>query len=354
MSTKNDRFIAHIRRSDKTEQGVFEHNNNVANLASCIGKQYGLEHIAKIAGRHHDDGKNTDEFLNYIRDAAEGKLVIRGSVTHSTHGAVLVNKLALSSNLHSRLAAEIIRTTIMSHHGLRDCVTMEGYLAFTKAAKKISDSFSTVEEYVCNSYGKDFIEKEFANAANDAKKIQKKIKDFQSKERNVGSPHFYLSLYIRLLTSILIDADRTDTACFEDDIPLPQFKSREEMKTIWHELRNSYEHKLSELPQKKEPSLLDVYRKEISESCADFDKGESGIFRLVVPCGAGKTLSSLRYALNVAEKYGKKHIFYIAPFNSILEQNAAEIRDYVGDSNAVLEHHSNIVFDDETEEEKRY
>lgn len=352
---KNDYYIAHIRKSDKTEQSVFEHNDNVANLAFFLGEQYGLKHIAKISGRHHDDGKNTDKYFAYIKDATEGKPVVRGSVIHSTHGAVLLNKIAPSGDLYSRLTSEIIRITIMSHHGLRDSLSMDGNLSFTEASKRISDTIGNVEELIYGHYSKSAIEKEFEDAIDDAKMIQSKIKDFLSREENVGSPHFYLSMYIRLLTSILIDADRTDTACFEDDIPLPKLKSKEEMKIIWRGLRNNYERKLSDLPKKKKPSVLDLYRKEISEACVDFDKGESGVFRLVVPCGAGKTLSSLRYALNVAEKYGKKHIFYIAPFNSILEQNAAEIRDYIGDSKAVLEHHSNIVFDDdETEEEKRY
>ena len=90
-------------------------------------------------------------------------------------------------------------------------------------------------------------------------------------------------------------------------------------------------------------------------ACARFDGGASGIFRLVVPCGAGKTLSALRYALQTAERYGKRHIFYIAPYNSILEQNAGEIAKYIGDDEAVLRHHSNIVFDeDDGDELKRY
>lgn len=355
MGQNSDCFIAHIRRSDKTEQCVYVHNDNVAALAFALGEQYGIENMAKVAGRHHDDGKNTPEFEAYIRAATAGEFAARGSVIHSTHGAVLVNNCVRSGNLHSRLASEIIRMTIMSHHGLRDCLSMDGNLVFSEAAKKISGTIGTVEELIYSHYGQSIIEKEFEYAVNDAKRIQNKIKDFQCEERNTGSPHFYLSMYIRLLTSILIDADRTDTACFEDDIPLPIFKSKEEMKIVWRGLKNSYESKLAELPKKKEPSLLDVYRKEISDSCANFDKGESGIFRLVVPCGAGKTLSSLRYALHTAEKYGKKHIFYIAPFNSILEQNAAEIRDYIGDSSTVLEHHSNIVFDDaDAGAEERY
>ena len=70
----------------------------------------------------------------------------------------------------------------------------------------------------------------------------------------------------------------------------------------------------------------------------------------MVPCGAGKTLSALLYALNTAKRYGKKRIFYIAPFNSILEQNADEIAKYIGDSGAVLRHHSNIVLETDDEE----
>jgi len=356
MRDKNDFYVAHIRKLDRNEQSVFEHNDNVAKFAASLGKQYGLESISKFAGRHHDNGKNTDKFLNYIRDAAEGKPVIRGSVTHSTHGAVLVDKLAVFDTLHSRLASEIIRIIIMSHHGLRDCLSVDGNLVFNEAAKKISDSFKAVEELVLNHYGKSTLEKEFMNAIDEAKIIQNKIKEFlAAKEGNAGSPHFYLSMYIRLLTSILIEADRTDTACFEENTPLPQLKSKAEMRAIWQRLRDSFGNKLMEFQKKKKTSMLDVYRREISESCANFDQGESGIYKLVVPCGAGKTLSSLRYALNAAEKYGKKHIFYIAPFNSILEQNAAEIRNNVGDDEAVLEHHSNIVFDeDETEEKERY
>lgn len=355
MRTINDFFIAHIRKSDKTEQGVFEHNNNAALIAFSLGEQYGVGHIAKVAGRHHDDGKNTAEFLTYIKNAAVGKPVVRGSVIHSTHGAILVNEFANNGNMYSRLVAEIIRNVIMSHHGLRDCLSTDGALIFNEAAKKISSSIGLVKERVFSYYGKNNLEIDFMKAIDDVKAIQNKIRDFQCKEKNVGLPFFYLSMYIRLLTSILIDADRSDTACFEENLPIPQSKSHKEMKAIWQELRNSFENKLTELPKKKEPSLLDTYRKEISESCAKFDKGESGIFRLVVPCGAGKTLSSLRYALNTAEKYGKKHIFYIAPFNSILEQNAAEIRKYIGDGEALLEHHSNIVFDDDdAEEEGRY
>lgn len=355
MYTVSDSFIAHIRRSDKAEQFVYVHNDNVAGLAFALGEQYGLENMAKVAGRHHDDGKNTPEFDAYIRAATAGKSVVRGSVIHSTHGAVLLEQLAIRSDLYSRLASEMVRSAIMSHHGLKDCLSSDGSFLFTEAAKRISDSYDDVKDYVYSHYGEHFIKNEFLSACNDAKVIQNKIKYLQSESERLGSPHFYLSMYTRLLTSIVIDADRTDTACFEDKTALPQIKSCAECKLMWGNYLNYCETMLKKLQQEKVPSRLDKYRAEISQSCAEFDGGESGILRLVVPCGAGKTLSALRYSLQTAKHYGKNHIFYISPFNSILEQNASEIINYVGDACAVLEHHSNIIFDsDDSEDEKRY
>ena len=62
-------------------------------------------------------------------------------------------------------------------------------------------------------------------------------------------------------------------------------------------------------------------------------------------------MSSLRFALYHAKKEQKQRIIYIAPFNSILEQNAEEIRKATGMSTAVLEHHCNVICE-EGEEEK--
>ena len=49
----------------------------------------------------------------------------------------------------------------------------------------------------------------------------------------------------------------------------------------------------------------------------------------------------------------KQRIFYIAPFNSILEQNADEIRKATGMPSAILEHHCNVICEDDEEEKYR-
>lgn len=354
MHKGSKRFLAHIRKADKHEQYVDEHNDHVADLAAAVAQEYGLANMARLAGRHHDDGKNTPEFAAYIQAAAEGKKVVRGSVIHSTHGAILVNELA-SPRSSSRLTAEIVRTAIMSHHGLRDCLSLDGDAVFAEAAEKVADSYEGVKETVYQRYGADFINHEFMEASRDTRLIVERIQSLQKKSEFLGSSHFYLSMFTRLLTSIVIDADRIDTACFEDKIPLPRLKTPAERREMWENYLHYYEERLEELQKDKKPSSLDPYRAEISRACAEFDAGEAGIFRLVVPCGAGKTLAALRYALHTARRYEKERIIYIAPFNSILEQNASEISKFMGSADAVLEHHSNIIFDsDKSEDEKRY
>lgn len=355
MNIHENPFIAHIRKTDHANQTVIEHNDGVAKLAYDIGASYGIGGLCALSGRHHDDGKNTQEYLAYIKAASAGEDVARGSVIHSTHGALLVNNLVSAKDLHAKLAAEMVRTAIMCHHGLRDCISTDGKFTFLESSTHIAHSYSAVERIVNEHYGKSAIENEFATACAEAKAIQTKIKGFHSLGNSYGSAHFYLAMYERLLTSILVDADRTDTACFEDATEPSRIPSSEERKMMWKTYLNHYESQIIKLQVKKEPSTLDSYRAEISKACAEFDGGTSGVFRLVVPCGAGKTLSALRYALQTAEHYSKKHVFYIAPFNSILEQNAGEIAEYIGDVDAVLKHHSNIVFDsDNGEDEKKY
>jgi len=355
MVTPEKRYIAHIRSVDGCEQTVVQHNENVSVLAQSIGTPYGIGALSALVGHHHDDGKNTQEYLDYIKAAEKGTNVVRGSVIHSTYGALLVDQLAQPKNIISRLTAEMARTAIMSHHGLRDCISAGGSHSFPKAAERIADSFDGVKDIVYEQYGNASIVDEYMTACKDAQYIHDSINNFHCNEKGYGSAHFYLAMYQRLLLSILIDADRTDTAYFEDNIALPELPSKADLIQRWHDYRTHCDSGIEELQRDKAPSLLDAYRAEISAACSEYDGEANGTFRLVLPCGAGKTLSALRYALHTAEKYGKRHIFYIAPYNSILEQNADEIAKYIGNDDAVLRHHSNIVFEqDDGENEKKY
>ena len=154
-----------------------------------------------------------------------------------------------------------------------------------------------------------------------------------------------IGLLARLLLYAVIDGDRRDTAEFmmgHCAMPDP-----ENMNRFWETYLTRLEEKLSCFPT---DTAISRARREISDRCHRMAEEDSGIYRLHVPTGGGKTLSSLRYALAHGKKWGKQRLIFTAPLLSILEQNAAIIREYVGDDRIILEHHSNVLRTEENGE----
>ena len=149
-----------------------------------------------------------------------------------------------------------------------------------------------------------------------------------------------------MLYSCLIDADRLDTANYEN----PQdIKNRQNRKYIsWELLSNRLEDKYIEFECHPNKTKVDTLRKLISDACLGRSDDKMGVFTLTVPTGGGKTLASLRFALHHAEKHKLDRIIYVIPFTSIIDQNAQVVRDILEvekheEGRIVLEHHSNLM-----------
>ena len=331
---------AHINK-DGTVQTVGQHCKNTAELAKMDLCKLGLADTAYLAGLLHDAGKCTDKFRSYIEKASRGENVYRGSVIH-TFAAVrfLLNTYHSSSasvaDLIKDATAEILSSAIGGHHGLFDCFDEDKNCGFTHRINKQPDYddiamkgfFEEVSDRSC-------IDRLFSSSA---KEISSKIQQISSISKCMDELYFYLSLLTRLITSALIDADRCDTASFmsTDEYEDGRILTPEILKKVTENFN-------SRLSGFECITPIQAARRELSELCLQAASKPGGIFRLNLPTGAGKTLSGLRYALKHAEAFGKERIFFISPLLSILEQNAREVRKAIGDDSIILEHHSDII-----------
>jgi len=130
-----------------------------------------------------------------------------------------------------------------------------------------------------------------------------------------------MGLHLRNLSSCLIDADRTNSAAFEEYKTIAA--DEDSVVPDWGILLKRLERDLKKFSN---TDVLGKIRKTVSDRCAGLGAGEKGIYTCSAFTGAGKTLASLRFALVQAQKYGADRIFIVAPYTSILDQNADKIR----------------------------
>ena len=180
-------------------------------------------------------------------------------------------------------------------------------------------------------------------AGNEYQELDTKIRNLCQKNKEFYA--FYMGMLERFFQSVLIDADRTDTASFMTN---SQTEKSFDTEMLWKKMSDKMQEKYLEFSKKTDK--ISVQRCSISERCADFAQHPVKTCRLIVPTGGGKTLSSLRFAIEYCKKYHKKKIFYIAPFMSILEQNSDEIKAIAGE-NFFTEHHSNLLAELKNDEE---
>ncbi|HWB14453.1 MAG TPA: CRISPR-associated endonuclease Cas3'' [Pirellulales bacterium] len=289
-------------------QPLAQHLVAVANLAEELARDARPEDVdfalaARVAGLLHDLGKYRPEFQAMLHGAPK---------TEATR-----HKLAGAACAADRGRLDVAFAVAGHHGGLPDRATLRSGLN--------------------GSGGKDVVTRHWESAVQDCPELGRPMAALPRLE----NAHAF-DFFTRLLFSCLVDADWQDTAGFyrlaEGRAAPPPSPSLEPAAALTRVLA----YIKTRADQCRDAQIASI-RNDILQASLAAAAQPPGLFAMTVPTGGGKTLSALAFALSHAARHGLRRVIYVAPYLSILEQNAREFRRALGiedSSDFLFEHHS--------------
>lgn len=302
-------------------QTLLEHSNNVAERASTFAVNFNSQDWAYDIGLLHDLGKASKAFQDYLQKTlnqdSDKDVDCTPKTNHSSAGAIYaVEKL--------KCIGKVMAYCIAGHHvGLGDWST--------SVQRRIGETGNGVD--------KKYFDKQVSDYAQNIVNMKKDLS-----RPKLNNPENDMHLWIRMLYSCLVDADFLDTEKFLNE---EKYKDRYKFNFL-NDLYTKFFEYMKNKTKSVVPTELNKIRKDIFDCCIEAANNVAGFFELAVPTGGGKTLSAMAFAFEHAKKHNKERIIYVIPYTSIIEQTAKILKDILGDEN-VVEHHSNIDPDKETE-----
>lgn len=335
----NTKQIAHVRALEDGSyetQPLLDHLHGVAELAQSYAERITddaeLGEIGYLLGLLHDLGKYQEGFQRYIRQQSGLDPTLNGWRTpHSPAGARYAYNLKQVGGNQQLL--KILSLCIGAHHrGLYDDSEWRGQVvrssdterAVANLVKGLRPEASQLEELLHKA------------SLDKATKAWNKIEedDYQ--------------LLVRMLFSCLVDADFLDTERF-----MTPDKSlvRQSAKASLKEMRKQLEEYVSHFNRE---GRINEARAAFLDQCRNHGRmAQRKIYSLTLPTGAGKTVSSMMWALEHAIAQGCERIIYVIPYTSIITQTAQTFRDIFG-ADQVLEHHSDVDVKERPDEAMEY
>ena len=364
-------LLAHISKDEDREvsQYLAEHLVDTALYAESRGKELGVGNICALIGLLHDAGKSLSEFQEYI----QGKRDSGGD--HSSYGGycllTIKDRLVQSAQFKDVKGLEdycdLLTYPILAHHGLYDildnnCYRTESRIRHVKLQLEkqvdglnLEECLDGLNQLSKKAWGKN-LSQLFLLGYNEYKVWNQRIKDIAaetSPQRKKSCTDFFMGATVRLLLSILKEADIYNSSNWNRHDVNPILK-KSQVDMIWEKMHSRIEKLYEGYASHAGDSTINKVRSELANEVLQSAKRTPyGCYVLDLPVGAGKTMSSLRYAVEHARIHGNQRIFYVTAYLSVLEQNAREIQDVIGEEH-VLEHHSNVVEDTQEMSEEEY
>lgn len=316
------------------------HLCDVAERARRYAEPWDAGDLTFVAGLWHDIGKYAPDWQAFLRevgkdasatdadpDQGNGKRP-RGP-DHSSAGAMHA-RATLGENTPF---ARLISFVIAGHHcGLADFQALRSRLSRPELCDRYARVVATADPNIVAPPDSilRFRERFSADTKSDPSAKDARNRSFE--------------LLVRMTFSALTDADFLDTEAFSKSAA-PEQKT--ENRQGWYPLERYDKILTSYLDSRAaEPETPVVaQRRSILTWCRTSATGPRGAYTLTAPTGAGKTLSSLAFALRHAATNGQERVVVALPFLSILDQTASVFREIfspqLGDR-VLVEHHSSI------------
>lgn len=308
-------------------QSLDSHLSNVARLSAEWASCFDSEDWAWTAGWLHDLGKASAAFQHYLESSNDSEKKSgrrassladpdydsnagKGRVNHSAAGA------AYAEETMPELVGRVLAYLCAGHHsGLADYNSADiGRACLPERLKDGRKLLSVIDS------GLDGIR--------DSVRTDLKCPSFVDPKN--------LHLWIRMLFSCLVDADRLDTEAFCS----PDSATRRSGFAGLEDLKRDLD---AHLELFKADTQVNQIRKDVLAWCREKAQLPPGIFSLNVPTGGGKTLSGLAFALDHAVRYSRRRIIYVIPYTTIIEQTASVLRAISSRwEHSLIEHHSSF------------
>ncbi len=313
-------YKAHVNEDTGEVQTVKEHCENTADLCRQFAMPV-VREVAYLIGLLHDVGKMQFTFQRKI----DGENI---KVEHSTCGALA------AKDLYPDAIGLMMEYCIAGHHsGIPD----GGY-------KNDTPDMSTLSGRLKRSFEDFSAYKELLKfpEINKEEVINFLMQDCGKNAELLVDKFAFLTRY---MFSCLVDADSIDTSLFCGGEKIRPLKA--DFKACLEKVNTKLNSFICITSLQKTRALL-------QQQVFDKTDVDGEIFLMNMPTGSGKTLCSVKFALERAVRSGKKRIIYVIPYNSIIDQTMVVFEELFGSDAEILRHQSTFSYEDQNDYTEDY
>ena len=280
-------FYAHSANDEGYRHRLVEHLRAVAQMARDFASPFGGGEVAYYCGLWHDLGKFNPVFQQYLSGDRQ-----RGP-----------DHKAAGTQMACEHLGRYCGLLVQGHHG---------------GLRAVGDNSSWLDEKGGTPAVGQALGLARASIADLEPSVGIDLPDFV--RRNPTGAE----LWLRMVFSAVVDADFLDTERHFNSGRSAARNPAASPQQLWERFQSRHHDHTQEAA-----GLVNEVRSQVYEACLTAAERPTGLFRLAVPTGGGKTLSGMGFALRHAVVHGLDRVIVAVPYTSITQQTAEVCRTFL-------------------------